>query len=379
MATQLLKSFCNRRSPRRGAMMVLIAITLPIIIIIAAFALDVAWMQLVRTELRTATDSASRAGAKTLSLKQNTTDARNAAKQAALRNTVAGDPLQLRNSEIEFGIGRQSSETSRFNFTPGGTLLNAVRVTGNRTAASIDGPVDLFLGQVLGVNTFEPTQVAASTQLDRDICLVVDRSGSMMEKITGSGLAGKTCDPPHPTKSRWGALNIAVESFVDELEGTAQEEQCALVSYSSSGRECNISFTTSDINADLALTYAKIRSEMAKLSSKPVKGNTAISAGIDNGIKVLTGSKTRPYALKSIVLMTDGLHNSGKEPILSAQTAATKNIVINTVTFGNSADITRMKAVAAATGGRHFHATDTATLQSIFREIASTLPVLTTQ
>ena len=104
MATQLLKSFCNRRSPRRGAMMVLIAITLPIIIIIAAFALDVAWMQLVRTELRTATDSASRAGAKTLSLKQNTTDARNAAKQAALRNTVAGDPLQLQNSEIEFTL-----------------------------------------------------------------------------------------------------------------------------------------------------------------------------------------------------------------------------------------------------------------------------------
>lgn len=379
MTNQLLKPNCLRRSPRRGAMLVLIAVTLPIIVIIAAFALDVAWMQLVRTELRTATDSASRAGAKTLSLKQNTTDARNAAKQAALRNTVAGDPLQLRNSEIEFGIGRQSSETSRFNFTPGGTLLNAVRVTGNRTAASIDGPVDLFLGRVLGVNTFEPTQVAASTQLDRDICLVVDRSGSMMEKVNGSGLAGPTCDPPHPTKSRWGALNIAVESFVDELEATAQEEQCALVSYSSKGRECNISFTTSDINADLALTYKKIRSEMAELSSKPVKGNTSISAGIDNGIKVLTGSKTRPYALKSIVLMTDGLHNSGKEPILSAQTAATKNIVINTVTFGNAADVTRMKAVANATGGRHFHAPDSATLESIFREIASTLPVLTTQ
>ena len=38
-----------------------------------------------------------------------------------------------------------------------------------------------------------------------------------------------------------------------------------------------------------------------------------------------------------------------------------------------------MKAVAAATGGQHFHAADAATLEQIFREIASTLPVMLTE
>jgi hypothetical protein len=38
-----------------------------------------------------------------------------------------------------------------------------------------------------------------------------------------------------------------------------------------------------------------------------------------------------------------------------------------------------MKAVAEATGGRHFHAPDAKALEAIFREIASTLPVLTTE
>ena len=360
-------------------MLVLIAITLPLVIIMAAFALDVAWMQLVRTELRTATDAASRAGAKTLSLQQNVAQARSAAKEAASRNAVAGEPLQLRNSEIEFGIGRQSTETSRFNFTAGGTLLNAVRVTGNRTAGSLGGPVGLFLGRVMGVNTFEPSQVATSTQLDRDICLVVDRSGSMMEKIKGKGEAGPTCGPPHPTKSRWGALHTAVDGFVDELERTAQQEQCALVTYSSAGSECGITFTTSDINVPLSMTYGSIRSEMNRLSSRPVKGRTAISAGLDNGNRVLTSSRTRPFALKSIVLMTDGLHNTGREPILSAREAAARNIVVNTVTFSDDADIRRMQDVAQATGGRHFHAPDAAALEEIFREIASTLPVLTTE
>jgi Ca-activated chloride channel homolog len=363
---------------RHGAMLVLIAITLPLVAIMAAFALDVAWMQLVRTELRTATDAASRAGAKTLSIQQTVAQARAAAIEAARRNNVAGQPLRLRDEEIEFGIGRQATSTSRFNFTPGGTLLNAVRVTGNRTAGSLDGPVDLFLGRVLGVNTFEPIQVATSTQLDRDICLVVDRSGSMMEKVKGRGLAGPTCGPP-ATNSRWAALHIAVDAFIDELDRTIQQEQCALVTYSSAGSECGITFTTSDINVDLTMTYSPIRSEMDRLSGRPVKGFTAISAGLDNGIQVLAGRRTRPFALKSIVLMTDGLHNRGREPILSAQDAAARNIVINTVTFSDDADINRMKAVAEATGGRHFHATDAKALEKIFREIASTLPVLTTE
>ena len=52
-------------------MLVLIAVCLPLCIIMAAFAVDVAWMQLVRTELRTATDAAARAGAKELSLSQD--------------------------------------------------------------------------------------------------------------------------------------------------------------------------------------------------------------------------------------------------------------------------------------------------------------------
>ncbi len=50
-----------RKVDRRGAMLVLIAFCLPLCIIMAAFAVDVAWMQLTRTELRTSTDAAARA------------------------------------------------------------------------------------------------------------------------------------------------------------------------------------------------------------------------------------------------------------------------------------------------------------------------------
>src|SRR3954462_7889286 len=98
---------------RRGAMLVLIALCLPVCLIMAAFAINVAWMQLVRTELRTSTDAAARAGAKELSLAQSTSVARTAAKDAAKRNLVAGAPLLLADNDIEFGNSTQPNDTSR--------------------------------------------------------------------------------------------------------------------------------------------------------------------------------------------------------------------------------------------------------------------------
>jgi Flp pilus assembly protein TadG len=275
-------------------MLVLVALCLPLFLVMAAFAVDVAWMQLTRAELRTATDAASRAGAKTLSLVQNEAAARAAAKDAARRNRVANAPLVLADRDIEIGLGRQSTLDARFGFTAGGTQLNAVRVTGRRTTGSSGGPVALLLGRVMGVTQFQPQHIATSTQLDRDICLVVDRSGSMMESLSGGRLPGATCDPPHATRSRWGALHTAVAGFLDELDKTAQREQCALVSYSSAGSGCGFTFTTSDINAPLAFNYSRIRNEMARLSSRAVQGRTAISAGLDNGVLVLTGRESRP-------------------------------------------------------------------------------------
>jgi Mg-chelatase subunit ChlD len=363
-------------------MLVLIAVCLPLVLIMAAFAVDVAWMQLVRTELRTATDSAARAGAKELSLAQDQVAARNRAKQAARRNEVAGTGLELANGDIQIGSSTQTNAISRFAFAGGGARPNAVRVTGRRTQGSIGGPVNLLFAGVLGVNDFEPEHVATSTQLDRDICLVVDRSGSMMWVLSGGSVnppGSSDCSRPHPTLSRWGALAAGVDAFLNELDRTRQRETVGMVSYSSNTTECGNTYRISSIDSDLVSDYAPIRSRMTSLSSRPVKGRTAISAGIDDGIRVLTGSRVRPFAVRTMVLMTDGIHNTGPEPVLSAQVAAQNDIVIHTITFSDDADIRRMQDVAAATGGLHFHADDRAELVSVFREIAATLPVMLTE
>ena len=180
-------------------------------------------------------------------------------------------------------------------------------------------------------------------------------------------------------KKPMGQLGYGSEGFLDELEQTNQHELCGMVSYSSDCTSCGQKFSLSEINSDLTADYKVIRDSMGKKSAGPVEGNTAISAGIDDGIKVLSGPNARAFAVKTMILMTDGIHNTGPEPILSARVAAEKGIVIHTVTFSVEADIPRMRDVAAATGGQHFHADDQADLIAIFRQIASTLPVMLTE
>ncbi len=370
----------RRRPPRRGAILVLIAVLMPVFVIMAAFAVDVAWMQLVRTELRTATDAASRAGAKVLSMEQNEADARAAAIDAGSRNLVAGQGLVVQAGDIDFGQSAQANPDARFVFNGGGAPINAVRVNGNRTAGSPQGSVNLFFGSVMGTPAFEPSFNATSTVLDRDICLVIDRSGSMGLNINFSGTGnGQNCGPM-ATDTRFFALAQAVDAFLGELTITIPNERVALVSYSSNfNRNCGgnrLSYRTAELHNRLTTTYSQISGTMDAFVRNGIGGSTAIGQGLRQGIRSLDNA--RPFALKTIVLMTDGRQNTGPEPETIVPQAIRNDCTVHTVTFSPNADIPRMRAISDQTNGRHFHADTAADLALAFREIARTLPVLVT-
>lgn len=376
----------RRRAPRRGAILILVAFLLPIFVIISAFAINVAWMQLARTELRTATDAAARAGAKVLSLEQNVDDARVAAIDAAARNNVVGQPLQLDPGDIVFGSSTQIGSTGRFLFTPGGNPTNSLRVLGRRTNGSPSGPVSLFLSGVAGVPYFEPEQSSHAAMLDRDISLVIDRSGSMGLSVSSFASGnGQNCGPMAPN-TRFVALAQAIDAFTGELELTYPEERVALVSYSSTsstwcqdedGDWYKLSYYISQKHNDLTDDYSIVHDEVDTMVQRGIRGGTAIGRGLRTGIQALDNA--RPLATKTIVLMTDGVHNTDVSPVTVAYEAAAADILVHTVTFSNGANQAMMQQVASITGGKHFHADTAGDLASVFREIARTLPVMITQ
>ena len=366
---------------RRGAIVVLAAVMMIAFLASVVFSVDVAYMQLTKVKLRTATDAAARAAGEALSRVQDIEFARQAAKDIAAANRVAGDPLVLDDADVVFGNSSEQADGA-WAFTPGGEPINAVRVFGRRTREAPSGSVPTFFGRVFNVLDFEPVQAATVVRLDRDICLVVDRSSSMKLHLTDTAPTMSTsdprfCQPPNMSLSRWGALSVAVQRFVDALEQTPQTEHVGLVSYGSNYTACSHSNTSASINCPLAEDHATVTAAMANLSTKKFNGMTNIAAGITKGVEVLTSSSARPYAAKTIVLMSDGAYTEGPQPSLVAPDAADHDITIHTITFGE-ANPAEMQAIADATGGNHYIAPDAQTLQDIFEEIALTLPVMFT-
>lgn len=333
---------------RRGAMIIMVAAVLVILLVGAVFTIDVAYMHMVRAELRTATDAAAQAGSEALARTQSESEARLAAKQIASLNEVAGQGLTLDDADIQIGGVTTGARRGRLIFAPNEVNRTAVRVTSARTADSPDGVVPLFFARLFGADSFQPTQVATATANVRDIALVLDVSGSM-----GS---------PSGNTTRLQALKDAVNIFIDEIELHASASQLSLTTYSTRDRK----------RIDLTGDFASVRNAVGGLRAS---GLTAIGLGLGTGSDSLQNDPaTRPYAEKSVILLTDGRHNTGVSPLTVGATVVARGQSIHTVTFSAGADQLLMQQVAAlAPQGSHIHADGSADLAEAFREIARSL------
>ncbi len=368
--------WCRRRHTggrsRRGSILIMALFILVVCLAAAAFAIDVAYMQLVQTQLRSATDAATRAGAQALTQGKSLNEARDAAKSTARRNYVAGDKFILNDKDIVFGIAAENPENpgGRYLFTENPNVVNAVQVRGERTAASESGAVPLFFGsRLFGTGPFEPIKSAVAMIADRDIVVVVDRTTSMRTEDGGrmpsSLQSAYGTDPTYDDDGdgkmrRIEALKVAVNEFrllVDRLPGA---EQLALVSYSKTGE------TESPLSRDFT-EFAQ------KIYEMPLKYGTNIGAGIDAGMVALQDpSRGRRSATPVMIVMTDGQHNRERDPEDAARDAmaAMPRLTIHTITFSDDAEKKRMQAVAAIGKGRHVHAADVSELVDKFSDLA---------
>ena len=334
----------NRR--RRGAMMILLVVMLFAFLMTVAFSIDIAYMHLTRSELRASTDAAAKAAATTLADTLDRDAAIAAGQNLATLNRVGGQPLGLAAGDFTFGASQRNRD-GRYIFDPATRINNSVRVVGRRTDGSLSGPVPLFFGNLTGTEVFRPELSATATFLQRDITLVIDRSGSMRGQ-------------------KFSDLIDAIGIFVDLLGQTPAEEVVGLASYSEHATE-DVQLTT-DFNA--------IPAAMASL---PVDGRTSISRGMAAGRRIARRGRDTDFVERTMIVMTDGRHNTGPEPRVVAAQLAREETTIHTITFGAGADRGRMIEVADIGGGRHFHANNGAQLRDVYREIALTLGTLVTQ
>jgi hypothetical protein len=389
LSRKIMRSLNQQRSisqQPKGAILPLVALLVFILFAMAAFSVDVAYMQLVKIELKTSVDAAARAGGEALSREQDVGLAKVAAKNLATLNTVGSDPLLLEDSDIIPGKSTLSESTGRWSFVPEATPYNSIRVIGRRTTGSPSGPVPLFFARIFGIDIFQVTDRSTVVRVDRDIMLVVDRSSSMKLAIdhpTGNmSTSDDRFDEPPRSDSRWAALELAVQEFITALGETPQVEWVGLVSYASNYSRFGVNNTQASIDEHLTESHTNINNDMNDYTNTIFNGLTHISAGIDEGVDALfNATYSRPYALKTMVLMTDGIPNPATPQAVlnSAQAAANQNVKIYTVSFGTAADQNLMQQVAIIGDGKHYHAANAQELKDIFREIGLTIPLTFTE
>ena len=355
------------RRHRRGVVVPLVAILLPVLLVLLGFSVDVAYMQSTQAELRMATDNAARAGAADLALNDNVASARARALQIAESNIVAGRPLQLTPGSIQFGRS-MPNQAGRYDFRLGIQPFNAVRVLGDRSSNSPQGGVPLYFGSLIGREVFEPDTTAIASFINYDICLVLDRSGSMKRDLSADSQNmvpsnPRYCLPAVPT-SRWAALSDAVDVFVDLVNASNASERVSLVTYGSdiegvgSFSLCNGKYrTTEAATIDLPLTSnaSLLQDEMAIWANSVFNGLTFIDLGILRGIQAVTGPGSRQSAEKVLVVLTDGRQTNG-DALAAAEACADNGILCYTITFAEDADKSLMEEVARIGEGRHYHA-----------------------
>ncbi len=193
-----------------------------------------------------------------------------------------------------------------------------------------------------------------------DIVLAVDVSGSMLARDFEPDRLG-------------AAKNMGID-FVDKREF----DRIGLVVFAGE------SFTQCPITAD----HQVIKKLFSEVRSGLIEDGTAIGMGLATSVSRLKDSKAES---KVVILMTDGVNNSGFiDPITAAETAEQFSVKVYTIgvgTEGNAPypvktmfgtrlqqmevniDEDLLKEIAEKTGGQYFRATDNNSLQKIYDQI----------
>lgn len=360
---------------RRGAVVPMLAIMLPVVVILAAMAINIAYLELNRTEMYIASDAVSRATGREFILSNDRASAKIKGRDAGSRNSIGGKPLRLADSDFVFGQAARSASGSRYLFSAGGSRANAVEVTARRTVGSLDGPLKLLMPGPLSMTSVNSSQTSRTNQIEIDVALVLDRSGSMAyasdepavyPPIPAAAPNGWLFDGPAPKPSRWRDAVAAVKVFLDDLEDSPITEIVSLTTYSSDAT----------IDQDLTSDYASIQSALKGYTDYFESGATNIGGGITAGHFSFSAATNRTFAAKVMIVLTDGIDTVGSNPTLAAMNASDQQIMIFTITFSDEADQATMQSVAQIGHGKHYHASNGANLKLVFQDIARQLPVL---
>jgi Flp pilus assembly protein TadG len=232
---------------RRGAAVVELAITLPLIVLIVLGTIETCSMLFLKQALRISAYEGVRVAIVQGATADNITAGCDLFLNARkIKNgVVAITPSDFANRPygtiVTVRVSADCASNSTFvpilysgrtldgemhTFNASSSKKNSVQITANRNGSALDGPLPLFMPNLLVRSSVNITQSAIGTAIDVDIALVLDRSGSMafaVDEVAQTSTPPYSAPPgwafcdPAPPICRWRNLDSAVAAFLNEV------------------------------------------------------------------------------------------------------------------------------------------------------------------
>ncbi len=211
-----------RHGPRRGSILPIVAMLLPILCSFTALALDLGILAVSRTNCQSAADSAALVATRTLDNKtvgnnSNQAAANAAALQDVTDNKLASQPGNPNSTTVEFGLYKYYDSTNPppppppgapayanpgFNVTtwyPAGAALPAGEKSWTASRITVTANQVSLFSSAMGVTNLNSYAYAVAVYRPRDIAMTLDMTGSMKFGCTARGNdAFLSCDPLYP-------------------------------------------------------------------------------------------------------------------------------------------------------------------------------------
>jgi Flp pilus assembly protein TadG len=274
----------RRAAPRRGFSAVLLVVLLIPVLACVALAIDLGLLAAARTQISDAADAAAMAGARTLngvsSSNNNYANVVPNMNSVIQSNSVLGTALT--SAQLTANIGRYVYNTSAQQFQgqfPGPSTSNWSLVQATVTA----NPNTLMsFSKVFNITVPNLQATAAAAHRPRDICLIVDFSGSMrFGSLLGLPYSGdRTSNNQDTLYPAFGAYSAMGSDLLASAATSPYEN-------------ANITTTTSDGRAPIVQDFYTSSSGGAAFTAQP--SSYATTPGGDNYLKI-TQNKGSTYA-----------------------------------------------------------------------------------
>lgn len=375
----------NRRSSssrRRGGLTVLMTVILVAMSLFCMMTVNTAYIEMARTDLQTSTDLAVKSATGELGRSQDLS----ACQRMLERQLVLTDGGTRRGIEVisrrQGQLSKQSNGAYALVSSSGGAQVNAIQVTSRYPGllGTFSIPFPFLASERV---TVDATSTAARSDVDLVLC--IDRSASMAWGLSNepflypNGTKGldNYFRPPDPEESRWASVKAGVSLLLDKASTgyVGGEARIGLVTFASDYRFGVFESERATLDNELTADVGAIQSSLADLSSRPLIGDTNISAGLGLVRRSRElGAKRQLTGRAVLVLLTDGRYTQGSDPRRRARGLARQGWQIFTISFSDQADTELLAEIASYGGGKHFHAATGKELEDAFREIAFSLP-----